>query len=237
MLDRNGNQNAVIAAALAASLVMGLSGLIYRALAAPVDKIPLDPNALAGFPLQIGPWTGQDSPIDPAIRKAIDADAYINRRYSRQNGLESISLYLPCGTTAPKLLRHIPENCYVGAGWTLVDRRPAELSWGGGRTLRCSLVQFARGGLDVRQLVLLHFLVADGEYFETFWTVAQAKGWRRFADTHYVGQVQIVASADNLSVDAATTLVTDFAREAVPVMQQFFTRLAGTQMARESHGE
>jgi EpsI family protein len=230
------NRRQVIAASVVASLLMGLFGLIYRVVAAPVSHAPLDPNALGQFPLQIGAWGGENIPISPDIKDAIDADSYVNRRYSRRNGAESISLYFPCGTNASKLLQHVPENCYVGAGWTLVDRRPVELSLGEERKLPCSIVQFARGGLDLRRLVLLHFLIVDGECFTTFSAVAKAKGWWHFAGVNYAAQVQIVASADNMAVDAATEMVTDFARDAGPVMEQFFEDLKNARTAQESRG-
>ncbi len=231
------NHKEVIAAAALAGLAMCLFGLIYRVVAAPVRKTPLDQQTLQGFPLQIGEWAGQESPIDPAIRKEIDADSYVNRRYSRQNGRESISLYLPCGTNASALLQHVPENCYVGRGWTLVDRRPVVLPLDGGRKLPCSIVQFARGGLDLRRLVLLHFLMADGEYFMTFSDIARAKGWRHFAGISYAAQVQIVTSADNLAVEEATRLVTDFARVAVPIIGQFLGNRAPAGPVAESQSE
>jgi EpsI family protein len=228
------NHKEVIAAAVAAGMAMCLFGLIYRVVAAPVDKAPLDPQTLQGFPLQIGEWTGQDSPIDPTLRKAIDADSYVNRRYSRRDGLASILLYLPCGTNASALLQHIPENCYVGAGWTLVNRRPVVLPLDGGRQLPCSIAQFARGGLDLQKLVLLHFLMADGEYFTTFFDIARAKGWRHFAGISYAAQVQIVASADNVAAEEATRLVTDFARAAVPVIEQFLENRTPARPVAES---
>jgi EpsI family protein len=227
------NHRDVIVAATVAGLVMCVSGVIYRVVAAPVYKVPLDPNALQGFPLQIGAWTGQDYPIDPEIREALDADSFVQRRYSRRNGQESVSLYLPCGTNASELFQHIPENCYVGAGWTLVDRRPVELALDGGSKLPCSIVQFARGGLDLHQLVLLHFLTADGEYFTTFSAIARAKGWRRFAAIHYAAQVQIIASADNVTLDAATRLVSDFACDAAPFIRRFLVNLATARTSEE----
>ena len=226
----------IMFAAMGVSLLMCLYGLAYRVVAAPVHKVPLDPNVLLGFPRLIDDWTGVESPIDSEIRDVIDADAYVSRRYSRRNGLESIALYLPCGVDAPELLQHMPENCYVGAGWTLVDRRPLELPLRDGTKLSCSIVQFARSGLDTRKLALLHFLVADGEYFPTFFAVAKAKGWHRFAGIDYAAQVQIVTSADNVTVDAATKLVTDFALDAAPVMKRFFTSLKTARPADELPG-
>lgn len=230
---KDSNHGPVAVAAIAASLLMLAFGITYRVLAAPAKKMPLNPNVLDGFPMQIGDWTGEEVPIYPAIKDAIDADAYVRRRYSRRNGLESISLYLPCGVDASTLLQHIPENCYVGAGWTFVARHPAELLLNDERRLACSILQFARSGLDTRKLTLLHFLVADGEYFTTFSAVAQAKGWRHFGGVNYAAQVQIMTSADNLAVDAATRVVMNFARDAIPAIDRIFADLKSASDADE----
>jgi hypothetical protein len=225
MKDDARNRRQIVVAALAASLFMLIFGTVYRTIAAPVNKVALDPSVLESFPRQIGEWTGEDIPIDLRIRKVMDADAYINRRYTRRNGSESISLYFPCGANVSALLQHVPENCYVGAGWTLVDRHTAELSPGGQTKLPCSIVRFARTGFDTRNLILVHFLVADGEFFTTFSAVAQKKGWRHFAETHYAAQVQVVASADGMSVEAATKLATSFATDAAPFVGRSFENL------------
>jgi EpsI family protein len=226
----------VIAAALTAGILMGVSGVVYRVVAAPPTWIPLDPNVLAAFPLQIGEWTGKEVPLDPDVGDVIDADAYVSRQYSRGGGIEAVSLYLPCGADASKLLQHVPENCYVGSGWTLVDRHPVELSLANGRKLPCSILQFSRGGLDMRRLVVLHFLVVDGEYFTTFNAVAKAKGWRHFARVDYAAQVQIVSSTGSTSVESATKVATDFARDVAPAIEELFVGLQASRTTQLSQG-
>jgi hypothetical protein len=226
----------VIVTVIAMSVLMVASGLIYRTVASPVKRIPLDPNTLSGFPLQIGDWVGEEVPIDPDIEEAMDVDSYVSRRYVRADGQAGISLYMPCGTDIAQLLQHIPENCYVGAGWTLTNHRIAELSFREEGVLPGRIVQFSRSGLDTRKLVLFHFLVVDGECFTSFSAVAKAKGWRHFAEVRYAAQVQIVASADSQSIEAATQSVLDFARDAYPTMKQFLQGLDAACMAKESAG-
>lgn len=217
-------------------ILMVVSGLIYRVVASPAKRIPLDPNTLSGFPFQIGDWVGEEVPIDPDIEDAMDVDSYVSRRYVRADGGASISLYMPCGTDIAQLLQHIPENCYVGAGWTLTSHRIEELSFGEESVLTGRIVQFARSGLDMRKLVLFHFLIADGEYFTSFSAVAKAKGWRHFAEVEYAAQVQIVSSADSQSIEAATQSVLDFVRDAYPIMKQFFQSLDAACIAQGRDG-
>ncbi len=225
MFPRDASRRQVIVAAILTSFLMCLSGLIYRVMAAPSKKEPLDPRVAEHFPTQIGEWRGEDVPVDDRIRDVMDVDAYVSRQYSRRNGSESVSMYFPCGTDAAELLQHIPENCYVGAGWTLVDRRPMNFRLRDGRTVPASILQFTRSSLDLRRLVLFHTLVVDGEYFSTFSAVARAKGWRHFGTVRYVAQVQIIASAAGLSMEGAMKLVMDFALDAIPAVDSFFDEI------------
>ncbi|HSV98821.1 MAG TPA: EpsI family protein [Sedimentisphaerales bacterium] len=236
MRKKSQDHSRVIITAAAMSVLMVASGLIYRTVASPVKRIPLDPNTLSGFPLQIGDWVGEEVPIDPDIEDAMDVDSYVSRRYVRTDGQAGISLYMPCGTDIAQLLQHIPENCYVGAGWILTDHRMAELSFREQGVVPGRIVQFARSGLDMRKLVLFHFLVVDGECFTSFSAVAKAKGWRHFAEVRYAAQVQIVSSADSQSIEAATQSVLDFARDAYPTMKQFFQGLDAAFIAQERAG-
>ncbi|MBW1869140.1 MAG: hypothetical protein JRI73_07560, partial [Deltaproteobacteria bacterium] len=66
----NLNRRPVIIATIAASSIMLSFGIGYRVLAArlaaPVDTIPLSPEALERLPLQLGDWTGREVPLDEA---------------------------------------------------------------------------------------------------------------------------------------------------------------------------
>ncbi|MBM3791986.1 MAG: EpsI family protein, partial [Acidobacteria bacterium] len=128
------NWRPAFAAAVAASGLMLVLGLAYRAVAArlegPVGTDPISQEALARFPLQIGDWTGEEVPLDEAIVRATDTDAHLNRRYARRGGLEAVSFYIASGVRARDLMPHRPEVCYTGAGWTLTGRQTVELPLG-----------------------------------------------------------------------------------------------------------
>ena len=76
----------------------------------------LPPFHVAEIPMTLGPWTGQDIPMDPQIAKATGSSEQIQRRY--QNGVtgqyvDMIFLYGP----SSDVFIHAPEVCYPAAGY------------------------------------------------------------------------------------------------------------------------
>lgn len=228
-MDANINRRPVVVTAIVASCLALSSGLTYRVLAsrlaAPVPTGYIAPDLLQGLPMQIGVWTGEDVLIDETIVRRTGADAHISRRYSRHNGVESVSLYAACGVNLGKVLEHPPERCYSGAGWKLVNRRPVEMSVSDGSMLPCNILQFVRGDLLTERVTVLHYFVADGLYCGNI-SRSRSRTWQILAAVDYVAQVQIVASSRGaLSADAATRLVSDFAVDSAPAITQLFENL------------
>ena len=223
--DRPNRQKVVVAAAAAGFLILAY-GAAYRVLAArlaaPVNTTPIPAAALERFPMQIGGWMGREVPMDEAIVRATDTDAQINRRYSRHNGLESVSFYVACGVRARDLMTHRPEVCYTGNGWTLIDRRSMELPLSDGMKLPCSVFQFSRGALNTKKVVVLDYYIVDGQYCRDV-SLLRSKAWRGSGTVDYVAQVQIVTSITAaLTADSAERIVSDFAVEsALPIAWLF----------------
>jgi len=224
--NENPNSKSVIIAAVVAGFLMLVSSAAYQVLAArlasPVNTTSLPPAALEKLPMQIGDWMGQNMPLDEAIVRATDTEAYINRSYLRHNSLECISLYVAYGVRARDLMPHRPEVCYTGAGWTLVDRRSMELSLSDGMKLPCSFFQFSRGTLNTRKVAVLDYYIVDGQYCRDV-SLLRSKAWRGSGMVRYVAQVQIVASITaNLTADSAEKLVRAFAVESASSISKLF---------------
>ena len=222
----NLNRRPLIIATIAASSIMLSFGIGYRVLAArlaaPVDTIPLSPEALARLPLQIGDWTGREVPLDEAIVQATDTDAHINRSYSRQNAPESVLLYIAYGVRVRDLMPHRPEVCYTGAGWTLIDRRSTELALTDEMKLPCNVLQFSRGSLNKQRVVVLDYYIVDGQYCDDV-SDFRFKAWGGSGTVGHVAQVQIVASvAPNLPADSAGRSVSAFAAESASSISSLF---------------
>ncbi len=229
----------VITAMVAASCLMLVFGVTYRVVAArletPGDTPSIAPDALAGFPLKIGDWTGEDVPLDEAIVRATDTDAHLNRRYARRGGLETVSFYIASGVKVRDLMPHRPEVCYTGAGWTRTDRQLVKLPLGDSARLPCNIMQFSRGALTKQKLVVLDYYLVDGKYS------ADVSGWRWKAvrgsgTVRYVAQIQIVtAITQTLNAEAAVQLVRVFATESAAPTAALFANLETNPSAGAPH--
>lgn len=241
MTSDNSNRRLVVVAAIAASFLVLIFGLTHRALVARLvvfeNKTPIDPAALERLPLQIGGWTGQDVPLDEAIVDAAGADAHINRiyrRYSHSSGLESVSLFVACGVNASEVLIHRPPVCYITAGFPLIDHRSMELLLDDGIKLPCSIFQFFHGGLDTKKVTVLHYLIADGQYFGDV-SLSLLLSGRGIRAVGYAAQVQIIASTESLTADSAKRLVSAFAVDSALSIDRLFEALEEDRSSGEFH--
>ncbi len=226
LTNNNPNSKSVIIAAVVAGFLMFISSAAYRVLAArleaPVNTPSLSSAALERLPLQFDSWNGKDVPLDEAIVQATDTEAHINRIYSRGNSSEYISLYIAYGVRARDLAPHRPEVCYTGAGWALIDKRFMGLPLGDGMELPCMALQFSRGALETKKIVLLNYYIVDGQYCRDV-SLLRSKAWRGSGTVRYVAQVQIAASTTmNLNADSAERLVCEFAAESASSISRLF---------------
>lgn len=209
------------AAVIAGSIVMFSVGVMYRVLAGDTwhrkSFTPINSESLRRLPLQIADWIGEEVAIDERVIQATGGDLHINRRYTRDGGRESVVLYIVVGTNAAEIMSHRPLGCYRAAGWTLIECHPLRIQSENGIAIQSLLYQFYRDGLATEKITVVHYCRADGQYFDEVMKVL-AVGWRGLRSISYAAQVQIIASSQTLTDDAATRMVTDFALEsAAPI--------------------
>jgi hypothetical protein len=233
------NLHPAVVAAVVASCLMLVFGLTYRVVAAkldaPINTTPISPDALTRFPLQIGDWTGEDVPMDEAIARATDTDARLNRRYTRRGGFESLMFYIGSGVKARDLMPHRPEVCYIGAGWTRMNKRLAKLPLSSSTTLPCNIMQFSRGVLNTQKVVVLDYYLVDGQYCPDL-SLLRSKAWRGSGTVRYVAQIQIVAPiTTTLTAEAVTQTLCGFAVESAALTAALFDDSPTKQNAGELH--
>ena len=221
LMNHAPNYREVLFAELVACVLVLTGGLTYRLIATPVNKTPIDPIALEGFPLQVYDWTGHDVPLDDILARATETDAHINRRYSRADGSGSISLYVACGSRADEVMGHHPEMCYTAAGWTLLSRRSVQLPLDTGATLPCTVFEFTRGGLHAEKTTVLHYFIVDDQYCRDI-SLLRSMAWGRLAAIGCLGQVHIVTSTKSLTDDSGTRLVSAFAVDSASSITRLF---------------
>jgi EpsI family protein len=138
---------------------------------------------LSQLPMQLGPWTGRQSPdLEPRILAVLGVDDYARRTYSARREPGWIGLYIGYyasqrqGDTV-----HSPLNCLPGAGWTPISQDRIAIPVKDGLTLSDREIMINRyviqKGLD-RQLVLYwyqsHGRVVASEYWGRIYTVTDA---------------------------------------------------------------
>lgn len=221
----NKSQNSpVISAAIAAIILMFVFGLSHRILSGrllySVEMPPIDPNALAKFPMEIGMWTGREMPLDEAIIEATGTDAHISRNYVRDGGMEGVSLYVAFGQRARDLMPHRPDVCYVGAGWTRGGTESVELPLADGTKLPCTILQFSRGSLMQSKVMILDYYIVDGSICSDI-SLLRSKIWRGAGSVNYTAQIQIsVPVLTNHDSESAKKTVSAFAIESAPLLRQ-----------------
>lgn len=198
--------------------------------------LPISPEALEGFPMQIGGWTGKDVPMDETIAGKTDADAHINRQYSRHNGRESIELYVAYGSSW-EMIFHRPEVCYPANGWTLVDHNVMELPVSNDMKLPCSIFHFSHGEWQTREVVVLYYCFADGLTYSNV-SLLRSRVWGALAAVDRFAQVQIVVSSEGiLTSDAMIRIVSDFAVESASSIAQLLDDAAENRYSDEKQSD
>jgi len=229
-----------IVAVIAATVMMLVSGVAFHTLVVrvrgPMTGLPIAPETLEGFPMQIGGWTGREVPLDETIAGKTDADAHINRQYSRHNGRESVGLYVAYGGTW-EMMFHRPEVCYPGSGWTLIDGDLLELPVHNGMKLPCSIFRFSRGELQTREVVVLYYCIADGLTCSNI-SLLRSRVWGALAAVDRFAQVQIVVSSEGiLTSDAMIRIVSDFAVESASSIAQLLEDAAEDRHSDEEQSD
>jgi EpsI family protein len=116
-----------------------------------LDRKPsvLAPPIATSLPASIGSWTATDLPIEDYVRKILDTNDLISRRYARP-GEEPVYLYI-AASRGDRKVAHPPEVCAPGNGYLVEDHEELELARGV-RAVRFMLVR----GAD-RQLIVYFY--------------------------------------------------------------------------------
>lgn len=225
MTEKNlsSSRRATVAAAVAGGLML-LFGLGYRAvqakMEAPVNTTPVSQDSLDRLPLEIGGWTGRDTPVDANIIEATDTDAHVSRQYVSNTGFGAVSLWIASGVRARDLMPHRPEVCYVGSGYTLVKREAPDLPLDDGGVLPCNAMQFSRGVLNSNRVFVLYYYLVDGQYCRDVSEWRYRLLWTRIG---YIAQVQVVVGiAETTPAEAAMRSAGDFAVRSAPLIAALF---------------
>ena len=126
-------------------------------------SVPLK-EPLASLPRRIGPWIGEDQPLDENVRRIANEDAYLNRRYDNEDGKRSVTLYVGYVGGARKIISHRPDVCYAAHGFEQVAEQRLVLTTPDGEQIPSVIYQFSSSGLVTRSVLVLAIYLVNGEY-------------------------------------------------------------------------
>jgi EpsI family protein len=173
---------------------------------------------LRGLPMVIGPWQGQEQPLEQRIIKLVSVDDYTNRAYFR-NSSQPVFLYV--GYYASQRTGdtiHSPKNCLPGAGWEPAKSEYLTIPMAGGQPIVVNKYVIEKG-LD-HQLVLYWYQsrgrVIASEYSAKIWMVLDAVTRNRTD-----GALVRLITPDPDGEQEAQRRLLDFAQRLYPQLGEF----------------
>lgn len=161
--------------AIAALLLAGSALIVHSR-----EKAEMLPprRPLAGFPRQVGRFSGSDLPISDDLLKTLGNGEFVARRYRDQMGhsspIDLFIAYFASQRTGETL--HSPLNCLPGSGWSLVKAERIPLSATGRESFLSNRDLVAKG--SDRALVLYwywsHGRGVASEYAAKWYLVADS---------------------------------------------------------------
>lgn len=148
---------------IAAAAVLGIytGGELLKDRGMPTEPAHLQLD-LDQLPRKFNAWSGDDTPLDPQVFRAIGAERAINRRY--RDGRAEVDLHCDVFLKYGVRVLHPPELCYTSNGFAVANTETVEVYADGMRSFPARLLALDRDGLRVYCLYWYQF----GDV--TFWT-------------------------------------------------------------------
>jgi EpsI family protein len=180
---------------------------------------------LKSFPEQLGPWTGENIPMDKEVLAILGPGDFLLRDYhTDSDDLPNVNLFIAyfrsqrAGDTI-----HSPKHCLPGAGWLPLDSRRIMLTLPEHKPFPANRYVIARG--DARELVLYWYWAHDrgvaSEYWAKFYLVADSMRMNRSDGA----LVRITAQMfPGESAEDAQKRVFPFAQNIGPLLDDYIPR-------------
>jgi EpsI family protein len=153
---------------VAATLLIA-SGAGYRLLAGRIDSRAssvLPPNKpLTSIPPALGPWRGEDAPLDERLLR-LDAmdDQYLNRVYVNNSDGQVVTAYVGYVGRAHRWLVHRPDICFPAHGRQQVSEEEVTITVAGGKRIPCILHEFRSPDFLQANTLVLSSYIFNGRY-------------------------------------------------------------------------
>jgi EpsI family protein len=178
-------------------------------------------ESLSLFPSAIGPWTGEESPLEPDVVKTAAVDDYMNRYYHA--GQNAVGLYVGYYKSQRQgQALHSPLFCLPGQGWEPLKAESIEVVINSETSPRIINELIVEKGVD-RLLVLYWYQtlnhVTASEYWRKIFLATDAFSSGR-TDVALVRVIAPINSGDQASEARALSLARPFAERVLPEVQK-----------------
>ena len=172
---------------------------------------------LHALPYTLGPWSGEDQPLQPQVVQAVGVSDYTNRIYSQlaQTPVQLYVGYYASQRTGDTI--HSPKNCLPGSGWDPIHSGYATIAVLTGRKIVVNEYVIQR---DQNKQVVFYWYQARGrviasEYVGKFWMVADA-----ISRSRTDGALVRVITPMNDGEDKARARLTSFTQTLFPSLDR-----------------
>lgn len=174
------------------------------------------PPIAQGLPLTVGSWAATELPIEDYVRKILDTNDLISRRYTK-GGSRPVYLYV-AASRGDRKVAHPPEVCAPGNGYTVEEHQELDLAHGV-RAVRFMLVR----GAD-KQMIAYFYAAGTWLGPSYVWSQLRAAVERFRSPDVPSALVRLSAPVRNGEDPEETwTAFRDFAGDLVPALQARLT--------------
>jgi exosortase D (VPLPA-CTERM-specific) len=198
---------------ITALILVLVAGPVVRGIAAAPPRPLL--QAFDRFPMQLGPWEGRQSSIDPDIFKVTTADTYLNADFINP-GHGSVNLWIAYYEDKRRGKNfHSPAVCLTGSGWQTVYSHISTIS---GRQVNYMLLE-QRG----ERMVVYYWYIQGGQWVAGDYFSKLTTGIHLLFGRRSDGALIRITTPSGLDVEAARERLGAFASLLIPKLPQFIS--------------
>lgn len=205
--------------ALAAIVIIVASGYVHGVWSfrwSAAREVHEAAEKLARVPMQIGDWSGTDTPLDDRQIRIARIDASVSRRYVNTKTGQVVSILLVCGRPGP-ISVHTPDVCYAGAGFEVMgDRAKVSVDYGVPKPAEFWEIRVDKTAAGQNDSLAIDFGWSSGGA----WTAPAVDARLRFAGYPVLYKMYVIRDRPRPEISRGSDPGVDFLKAMLPQLQQ-----------------
>ncbi len=169
---------------------------------------------IANFPKIIGPWQGEDMPLEERDYEILETKNLIVRGYKNSLTGDSVYLFMVYSGDNRKVM-HPPEICYTGGGATIIDKSVIPV------TDSIKANKFTIEDKNSRQLVVYWFRTVDLNTYNYFEQQLKIVLNRSIGKRASGALIRVSTLIKDNNPGAALSLIKSFCQHTEPLLTQY----------------